>query len=136
MRTRTYSELQELKTFEKRYDYLALKSSVGIPTFGFDRWINQALYHSREWRDVRHHVIARDRGCDLGLDGYEIYDKVYVHHMNPILLEDLIEGDCDIFDPEFLVSVTHRTHNAIHYGDKNLLPKAYSPRKPNDTKLW
>lgn len=136
MRTRSYSELRRLTTFEGRYDYLALRSKVGIATFGFDRWINQAFYRSAEWRAVRSHVIARDLGCDLGIEGYEIYDKIYIHHMNPMEVEHLTHGDDSIVDPEFLITTTHRTHNAIHYGDKNLLPKQYSPRRPNDTKLW
>lgn len=136
MRIRSYSELRRIPTFEDRYEYLALKASVGVPTFGHDRWINQAFYRSYEWKAVRTHVIARDLGCDLGVEGYEIHEAIYIHHMNPMLLEELTHGDSSIVDPEFLISTTHRTHNAIHYGDKNLLPKQYSPRKPNDTKLW
>jgi len=136
MRTRSYSDLCRLRTFEERYDYLALRSQVGIATFGFDRWINQAFYHSAEWKSIRHHVIARDLGCDLGVEGHEIYDRIYIHHMNPVKVDQLTYGDESVVDPEFLISVTHRTHNAIHYGDKNLLPRQYSPRRPNDTKLW
>ena len=136
MKTRSYTELRRIQTFEERYEYLALRAQVGAPTFGFDRWINQDFYHSREWRSIRSAVIARDLGCDLGIEGYEIYQRIYIHHMNPMAVEDLTEGDDSIIDPEFLISTTHRTHNAIHYGDQNLLPRQFSPRTPNDTKLW
>jgi hypothetical protein len=136
MRTRSYRELRRLRTFEERYDYLALHAQVGVATFGFDRWINQAFYRSREWKSIRSFVITRDLGCDLGVEGFEIHEKVYIHHMNPMVVEDLTHGAEEVLDPEFLISTTHRTHNAIHYGDRNLLPKQYNPRTPNDTKLW
>ena len=136
MRTRSYTDLRRLRTFEDRYDYLALRAQVGMATFGFDRWINQAFYHSREWKAIRSHIIVRDLGCDLGIEGYEIHERIYIHHMNPMQVEDLTHGAEEVLDPEFLISTTHRTHNAIHYGDRNLLPKQYKPRTPNDTKLW
>lgn len=136
MRTRCYSELAQIDTFEARYEYLALRAGVGIETFGFDRYLNQQFYTSRLWKDARSFVIVRDNGCDLGVPGYEIHDRVYIHHMNPLTEEDLIHGDEAIIDPEFLITTTHRTHNAIHYGDKSLLPKDFVPRRPGDTKLW
>ena len=133
---RTYSELRRLLTFGERYDYLKLRASVGEVTFGFERYLNQDFYRSRQWRDVREFVIARDEGMDLGIDGYEIYDRVIIHHMNPMRTEDLINGNEDVLDPEFLITTTHRTHNAIHYGDKSLLPTALVDRRPGDTRLW
>lgn len=133
---RSYSDLVQFRTFEERYRYLQLRASVGEATFGFDRWINQQFYSSVEWRQCRDKVITRDRGCDLGIEGYEIFDKIIVHHMNPIRLEQLEVGDPDIFNPEYLVSVTHDTHNAIHYGDASLLKKPFVERRPGDTSLW
>jgi len=128
--------LRRIATFEERYDYLALRGVVGHPTFGSDRYINQRFYTSTEWRQVRHHVIARDEGCDLGIEGHEIHDKIYIHHLNPMTVDDISQSDDHILDPEFLITTTHRTHNAIHYGDASLLPKLYVPRQPGDTKLW
>lgn len=133
---RKYSELSHLETFNERYRYLALKGRVGQSTFGFDRHVNQMFYSSREWRDLRHHVIARDNGCDLGIDGYEIHDRIYIHHMNPIDVEDIVEGDSSILDPQYLITTTHKTHNAIHYGDERQLPRPLVPRRSGDTKLW
>lgn len=133
---RTYTELKRLQTFKSRYDYLKLKGEVGESTFGFDRYINQMLYRSRRWRSVRDEVIIRDLGCDLGIEGYDIYDKIIIHHMNPITMED-IELDADyIYDPEFLIATSHRTHLAIHYGDEKLLPAPPIERKRNDTIPW
>lgn len=133
---KTYTELSRLKTFEERYQYLRLRGSVGEDTFGFDRYLNQMLYRSRRWKEVRDFVIIRDCGCDLGVEGYEIYGKILVHHMNPITIKD-IELETDIlFNPEYLISTTHNTHNAIHYGDENLLPKAPIERSRNDTCPW
>ena len=105
-------------------------------TFGFERWLNQEFYRSREWRDVRQRVIARDEGRDLGVLGYDIHSNISVHHMNPIQPEDLEKKNPAILDPEFLICVAHNTHNAIHYGDKNLLPKPFVERRPGDTRLW
>ena len=133
---RTYSELRRLETFEDRYDYLKIGGEVGRDTFGFDRYLNQGFYTSTQWRNLRYSVITRDNGCDLGVDGYDIHDRIYIHHMNPITAQAIIEGDPDILDPEFLITTTHKTHNAIHYGDANLLPKRYVERRPGDTKLW
>lgn len=136
MLTRTYSELVRLETFEERYAYLRLSGVVGRPTFGFERWMNQQFYTSREWRDARRDVIARDRGCDLGLEGFEIHDKIYIHHMNPMDAADISSHDEDILNPEFLITTTHRTHNAIHYGDEKQLLLPTAPRRPGDTRLW
>lgn len=136
MRIRSYSELRRLDTFEERFRYLKLGGEVGAITFGYDRHMNQAFYTSYEWRHVRHQVIARDEGLDLGVPGYEIFDKVIIHHMNPMSVEDLEHGNEDIINPDFLITTTHRTHNAIHYGDENLLPKPLVERRPGDTKLW
>lgn len=133
---RTYSELRRLGTLEERYKYLALREKVGRSTFGFDRYINQQFYTSTQWRQLRHHIIARDNGCDLGLDGYEIHDRVIIHHMNPMTPENIEHGDSSILDPEFLISVTLRTHNAIHYGDESQLPRPLVTRRTGDTKLW
>ena len=133
---RTYSELRRLADFEERYKYLALRGSVGRSTFGFDRYINQQFYTSTQWRQIRHHVIARDLGCDLGVEGYEIHDRIYIHHMNPMTVDDIAHGEDSILNPEFLISTTHRTHNAIHYGDERLLPRPLTERRSGDTKLW
>ena len=133
---RTYTELKNYITFEDRYDYLKLGGKVGESTFGFDRYINQALYHSREWKMVRNHVIVRDSGCDLGVDGYEINSSILVHHMNPINVNDILGGQDDVLDPEFLITTTSLTHNAIHYGDAKLLLTSPKVRTPGDTKLW
>lgn len=136
MRTRTYSELLTLPSLEERFRYLSLGGSVGESTFGFDRWLNQQFYRSREWQEVRQYVILRDNGCDLAVRGNLIHERIYIHHMNPLTAEQLVHGDPAISDPEYLISCTHRTHNAIHYGDESLLPKQYVPRRPGDTKLW
>lgn len=132
---RTYSDLRNLD-FEERYRYLALRGGVGVATFGYDRYINQQFYTSRQWRQLRQHVIARDLGCDLGIEGYEIHSGLLVHHMNPMTADDISHGDSSILEPEFLISTTHRTHNAIHYGDEKLLPKPHVERTRGDTKLW
>lgn len=133
---RCYSDLRRLHSFEDRFSYLSLPGEVGQPTFGFDRWINQNFYTSREWRRVRNHVIARDNGCDLGVDGFEIYGNLLVHHMNPILPEDITNRADSILNPEFLITTTQRTHNAIHFGDERLLRKPYVERRPGDTRPW
>jgi hypothetical protein len=133
---RTYSELIRMSSFEDRFNYLSLHGGVGDTTFGFDRYLNQGFYRSREWRDVRYHVIARDLSLDLGVPGYEIHNKIVIHHMNPMNAGNIIEGDTSILDPEFLITTTHRTHNAIHYGDFDLIPKPLVERRRGDTKLW
>ena len=136
MITRSYRELRRIDDFTERFRYLSLRGSVGSSTFGYDRWLNQRFYTSREWRQLREHVIVRDNGCDLGVEGYEIHDKILVHHMNPMIAEDLIAGEEALMDPNFLITTTHRTHNAIHYGDEKLLPRVHVPRERGDTKLW
>jgi hypothetical protein len=136
MRIRSYSEMKQFDSLIDRFNYLALKGRVGDKTFGFDRYINQMFYRSTQWRNIRHHIIARDLGCDLGVDGYEIYHGLYIHHMNPLTANDIVNGDESIFDPEFLITTTLNTHNAIHYGDDKLLTKILVERKPGDTKLW
>ena len=133
---RTYRELAKLRTFEERYKYLALHGSVGVDTFGFDRWVNQRFYHSPEWKQVRDLVIVRDNACDLGVMGHEIYGKIIIHHMNPILLKDIEFATDFLFNPEYLITTIHDTHNAIHYGDEKLLPKDPIERKPNATCPW
>jgi hypothetical protein len=135
-RIRTYRELRRLESFEERFRYLVLHGTVGDSTFGFDRYINQQFYTSRQWRDVRHHVITRDNGCDLGIEGYEIHSRLLIHHMNPMTAAHISEGDSSILDPEYLITTTHQTHNAIHYGDERLLPRQLVERRAGDTKLW
>lgn len=133
---RKFSELNRLETFEDRYEYLRLRGAVGEATFGFDRYINQGFYRSSEWKQTRHRVIARDNGCDMGLAGNEIFDKIVIHHMNPMTAQAIEDGDVDILNPEYLITVTHNTHNAIHYGDSSLLNQPLKERAPGDTKLW
>lgn len=134
--TKRYSELESICTFRERFEYLKLSGSVGRSTFGFDRYIGQNFYKSREWKSSRDFVIVRDGGCDLGVPDYEIHGELLVHHINPIAVEDIVGGESWIFDPEFLITTTHNTHNAIHYGDASLLPKVLIARHPGDTKLW
>lgn len=136
MRLRTYQELIRLETFEERFEYLKLRGSVGRETFGYDRYLNQAFYTSYEWKQVRNEVIARDLGLDLATPGYEIFDRIVVHHMNPMTLEDIAHRDEDILDPRFLITTTHKTHNAIHYGDSTQLTQLPTERRPGDTRLW
>lgn len=131
-----YSELKRLKTFEERYEYLRLGGQVGESTFGFERFLNQALYTSQRWRLLRNEIIIRDNGCDLGIEGRDIYYKIIIHHMNPLTREQMKDPDESMFDPEYLICVSSRTHNAIHYGDASLLQKDYIPRRPNDTCPW
>jgi hypothetical protein len=133
---KTYRELRRYSTFEERYEYLKLGGAVGSDTFGFDRYLNQEFYKSVLWKQARNLVIARDYGCDLGIEGHEIHDRVYVHHMNPMRPEDIKNSNVDILDPEFLITVNHTTHNAIHYGDARSLPRGPIERRPGDTKLW
>lgn len=135
-RNRSYSELRRIKSFEDRFEYLSLGGVVGVHTFGFDRWVNQLFYASAQWHWARDDVIVRDNGCDLGVPGYEIHGDLLVHHMNPIGIEDIENGEEWILDPEFLITTRHRTHNAIHYGDRNLLPQPPVERRPGDTRLW
>ena len=133
---RTYSDLRRLETFHERFQYLKLGGQVGHSTFGFDRWINQEFYQSAHWKRVRDRVIVRDGGCDLGISGFEIHTQLLVHHMNPITADDIMHADSDILNPDYLITTTHRTHNAIHYGDESQLPRPHVERQPGDTKLW
>lgn len=136
MMIRRYSELISYYNFLDRYNYLKLKGQVGLDTFGLDRYLNQTLYRSYKWRKTRDEVLIRDNGCDLGIDGYDISGKIIVHHMNPLTLEQIEDDDPIIYDPEFLICVSHITHNAIHYGDESLLPKLPVERVPYDTCPW
>lgn len=136
MRIKTYSELRRIENFKERFDYLKLSGVVGADTFGFDRYLNQEFYRSSLWKRARRDVIARDLGCNLGAEGYEIFDRVYVHHMNPMRVEDITHYNEDIINPEFLICVDLNTHNAIHYGDERLLPRGPIQRRAGDTKLW
>lgn len=133
---RTYSELKQLKTFEERYEYLKLDGQVGADTFGFDRYLNQVFYKSPEWRSVRNEVIVRDNGCDLGIEGREIHTKILVHHMNPISKEDILQRSNILLNPEYLITTLKRTHDAIHYGDADILIKDPIERAANDTCPW
>lgn len=135
-RIRSYGELCRLDTMLSRFSYLKLNGFVGDKTFGYDRWINQQFYMSAQWRRVRRDVILRDEGCDLGIDGYQIHSGLYIHHMNPMTRDQIVDGDMSILDPEYLITVTHSTHNAIHYGDERLLPRELIERLPGDTRLW
>lgn len=134
--TRTYTELRQLSTFEERFKYLRLGAQVAAETFGFDRWVNQRFYKSPEWRKVRRDVIIRDEGRDLGVEGYELQNGIYVHHMNPMIPKDIVDAADWILNPEYLICVSYNTHQAIHFGDESLLPKLPMERKPNDTCPW
>lgn len=136
MSIRTYSELILLPTFEERFKYLQLNGRVGDDTFGFDRYINQNFYRSAEWKRIRDQIIIRDNGCDLAFEGYEIYGRILIHHMNPITVKDVELSTEYLMNPEYLICVTHNTHNAIHYGDEKLLMKGPVVRTKNDTCPW
>ena len=134
---KTYSELSRFSSFDERFDYLILSGGhVGHATFGYDRYVNQGFYMSHEWRMVRRDVIIRDNGCDLGVPGFEVYGELLVHHMNPIVLDDIIHHEQWILDPEFLITTTKKTHNALHFGNRNMMPEVVTSRTPNDTRLW
>ena len=133
---RTYSEMMSFDSFDERFEYLKLGGYVGESTFGFDRYINQRFYTSRQWKDVRDYVLVRDNGCDLGIDDYQIFDSPIIHHINPMGVNDIMHGESWILDPEYLITVSHRTHNAIHYGADILIPNVVTERSLNDTKLW
>lgn len=134
-RVRSYSELTQTASFEERFEYLSLRGVVGQDKFGFDRWINQMFYRSREWRDLRQFVIARDMGCDLGVRGYEMHSNIHIHHMNPMTPEDIQHDNEDILNPEFLISASQITHNAIHYG-ADAPQRVPVDRVPGDTRPW
>lgn len=132
-----YREMIRFNNFEDRFNYLKLRGSVGIDTFGFDRYLNQNLYRSDEWKRARQQVIARDNGCDLGISGMEISGKIYVHHMNPLTKDDIFESSENLFNPEYLICVSHETHNAIHYGDSSYLERNKTAnRTANDMSPW
>lgn len=133
---KTYTELIRMQTFQERFEYLKLDGSVGTETFGFDRYLNQIFYNSKEWKRLRNEIIVRDKGCDLAYDGYEIQGNIIIHHMNPITPEDIINRNDDLLNPEYLISTVLNTHNAIHYGDSNLLPHALVERRKNDMCPW
>lgn len=133
---RTYSELIKFHTYEDRFRYLKLDGAVGKETFGFDRYLNQVFYRSQKWKKVRDLVIIRDNGCDLGIEGYEIYGRIIIHHMNPITITDIERESDFLLNPEFLISTVHKTHNAIHYGDESLLTTAPVERTKYDTCPW
>lgn len=136
MADRTYTDLERLATFDARFNYLKLNGVVGRSTFGFDRHINQNFYRSSEWKRLRNDVIVRDEGCDLGVRGYEIGGSLLIHHMNPMTVDDILRHEEWILNPEYLITTTHDTHNAIHYGNDILIPKVVPERSPGDTKLW
>lgn len=136
MNIRTYSELITIPTFEERYNYLKLNGIVGKETFGYDRYLNQLLYRSSDWRSFRDRIIIRDNGCDLACEGFELQSRIIIHHIDPITIEDILNKHPKVFDPENVVSTSHNTHLAIHYGDKNLIPITPINRHKNDTCPW
>lgn len=131
-----YSEVMKFNNFKDRFQYLKLSGVVGSETFGYDRYLNQLLYQSTEWKTLRRDLIVRDMGCDLGVPGHEIYGMIVLHHINPITVDDILKGSSKILDPENLIITTHNTHMAIHYGDENLLLDGPVERTPGDTNLW
>lgn len=135
MKIRTYNELMRLRTFEDRLEYLKLEGCVGEETFGFDRWLNQQFYNSKEWRLIRKEVIARDFGCDLAFRDYEVEGKIIIHHMNPIIVADLIHSRDGCFDTRYLITTSMETHNYIHYG-RAVRRTPWTERREGDTKLW
>lgn len=132
----TYEELAKRDTFLGRFRYAVLGGELGVSTFGFDRHLNQAFYSSREWKQARDLAIIRDHGCDLGIPGREVHDRILVHHMNPIKISDLVHFNEDLLNPDYLICVSTSTHNAIHFGDESQLPRELIERKPGDTTLW
>jgi len=133
---RTYSELMKLNSFEERFNYLKLNGKTCAETFGAERYLNQVFYKTAEWKSIRNIVITRDLGRDLGIEGHEIYGRAIVHHMNPVTIEDINSRNANLLNPEYLITVSHQTHNALHYGDENLLQKDPVERFPNDTCPW
>lgn len=139
MKTRyikTYSELIQFKTFEERFNYLKIDGIIGQETFGFDRYLNQIFYTSPEWRKLRNKIIIRDNGCDLAVPGLEIIGKIFIHHINPISKDDIVSRSDYLMNPEYLICSSKSTHDAIHYGNTNLLPKSPITRTKNDTCPW
>lgn len=133
---KTYTELIALSTFKDRFDYLKLNGKIGEETFGFDRYLNQQFYHSQEWKKIRNQIIIRDNACDIAHPDFPIAGRIYIHHLNPITSEDIINHTRYLVDPEFLVCVSYDTHYSITYGDEGLLPSGPVERKPNDTCPW
>ena len=133
---KSYRELIRLQTIKERYEYLRIGGVVGDATFGGERYLNQILYTSSEWRNFRHKVIIRDNGCDLGVKGYEIHDQIIIHHINPLSVEDVMNRNPAVFDMNNVICVSPRTHRAIHYGDASLLPQDPIIRQPGDTCEW
>lgn len=136
MTIRSYTELSGIPDLQGRFRYLQLHSQVGVTVFGYDRYLNQKFYTSAEWRRLRDWVVHRDEACDLGLPDWPISDQPHVHHMNPMTVEDVVHREDWILDPEYLITVSHRTHNAIHFGDERLLASPMTVRRPGDTNLW
>lgn len=136
MNIKSYSEMRRHHSFESRYEYLRMGGSIGVATFGSARYINQSFYTSRLWRSIRDEVIIRDEGCDLGVPDYQIFDKILIHHMNPVTEEDIETLSEFLLDPEFLICTSGNTHNAIHFGDSSLLPSLPIVRTRNDTNPW
>ena len=136
MMKKSYNELITIPTFEERFRYLKVYGVIGDQTFGYDRYLNQKLYTLSEWKRIRDKVILRDNGCDLGCEGFEIYGKIIIHHINPITVEDIVTCNPCVFDLNNLISTSHNTHNAIHYGDEKLLIVAPIERKQYDTCPW
>ena len=135
--TKCYSELAKLKTFDERFKYLEIGGHIGIESFGFNRYLNQNFYHSYEWLRLRDQIILRDGGMDLGVDGYPVNSRIVIHHINPITIDDVLDRNPDIFNPEYLISCSHQTHNALHYGNEEYLNRfKVVERKPNDTIPW
>lgn len=136
MRRRSYSELRQLSTFKERYDYLKLNGRVGAETFGYNRYVNQRFYRSTEWKHIRDQIIIRDNGCDLGVEGYDLHSRIYIHHLNPMTVDDIDQGRQMILDPDNLICVSFDTHQAIHFGDESLLPQLPIERISGDTCPW
>lgn len=136
MMNKSYLELIQIPTFQERYEYLKIGGRIGEETFGFDRHLNQTLYRSSEWKRFRRQIIIRDKGCDLGCEGYELYDKILIHHINPITIDDVLNRASCIFDPNNVICTSLNTHNAIHYGDSELLVTEPIERTKNDTCPW
>lgn len=136
MRRRSYSELRKLSTFKERYDYLKLNGRVGAETFGYNRYVNQRFYRSTEWKHIRDQIIIRDNGCDLGVEGYDLHSRIYIHHLNPMTVDDIDQGRQMILDPDNLICVSFDTHQAIHFGDESLLPQLPIERISGDTCPW
>lgn len=134
---KTYEELKALKTFEDRFKYLEIGGHIGIESFGFNRYLNQNFYKSYEWQKIREKVILRDNGMDLGVEGYPIEHRIIIHHINPITIDDVLDRNPDIFNPDYLICCSHQTHNALHYGDEGYLGRfAIAERRPDDTTPW